>query len=114
MSAQSPVLSGKAYIEPSYDLSFATQVPTYAQVSVGASAQTLAQLGVTIPPWAQMVNVTAETGAIRYRCDGVAPTASIGQPIAQNTPWQIKGPNAIAATQFIAGSATTVSLEFRG
>ena len=114
MSAQSPVLSGKAYIEPSYDLSFATQVPTYAQVSVGTGAQTLAQLAVTIPPWAQMVFVTAETGAIRYRCDGTAPTSSVGQPIAQNTPWPIMGPNAIAAAQFIAGSAITVSLEFRG
>jgi hypothetical protein len=95
------------------DFSFATL--GYAQVTVTAAAQTLAQLlGTSIPAGAMAVYVTPETGSIRMRADGVAPTTSVGQPIQQLQSWPVSGAAALDAMQIIASTATIVSFEFRG
>jgi hypothetical protein len=44
--------------------------------------------------------ITAEVQAVRYRDDGVAPTASVGMPLAVGTPIEYQG--TISALQFIA------------
>lgn len=103
------------FVPMTYDASFGLDAPAYYQVTVGSAAKTLAQLiGVDLPDWATMAFITPETGAIRYRCDATAPTASVGQPIASGQSWPLTGAEALAAAQLIAGSDTTVSIEFRG
>jgi hypothetical protein len=98
-----------------YDQSYATHAPAYYQANVVASASTLSTLiGTAIPSWATMVFITPETGAIRYRADGTAPTSAIGQPVAQGQSWPLQGVATLAAAQFIASATTTVSIEFRG
>lgn len=49
---------------------------------------------------ATLAVITAETQAVRYRDDGVAPTATVGMPLAVGTPIQYAGN--ISALQFIA------------
>jgi hypothetical protein len=103
-------------VQETYDVSGATKAETYFQVTVTNAAQTLSALGATIPSWAEFVFVTPETGAIRYRCDGTAPTAGVGQPIAQGQAWPVQGLPSLQAASLISqsGSNVTVSLEFRG
>lgn len=98
-----------------FDATYTLYAHAYASATVTGSAQTLAQLGVTIPAWATMAFVTPETGAIRYRCDGTAPTSAVGQPIAQGQNWPIAGLTSLNSAQLIAQSGSaTVSIEFRG
>lgn len=98
------------------DVSNATHTPAYYQVSVTATAATLAALIATsVPSWATMAFITPETGALRYRADGTAPTTSVGQPIAQGQAWPVQGGAALAQMQVISQSGSvTVSIEFRG
>lgn len=84
---------------------------SYAQITVTGTAALLSALA-TIPSWATAVLITPESGSIRYRCDGTAPTASVGQPISSGTSWPVQGAAVIAAMQLIASSSTTVSVEF--
>lgn len=50
----------------------------YVQQAVGATSAAL----TTIPAGAKYAVITVEGAAIRYRLDGVAPTASVGNPAA--------------------------------
>lgn len=61
---------------------------------------------LTVPLGASTIYVCAETQAVRYRDDGVAPTASTGIPIASGSCIWYSGP--LSAIQFIAqtGSPT--------
>jgi hypothetical protein len=108
----SPLQQGGAV----YDESYAQHPSAYYQVVATASAQTLAALiGTAIPAWATMAFVTPEGGMVRYRCDGTAPTAAVGQPVQQWQSWPITGAAALAACDIILASGTgTVSIEFRG
>ncbi|WCT78863.1 hypothetical protein [Novosphingobium humi] len=103
------------YVPKGYDVSFGLKAPAYYQVTVSAAAKTLAQLiGAAVPDWATMAFITPETGSIRYRCDGNAPTATVGQPVGSGQSWPLTGASALAAAQLIAAADTTVSIEFRG
>lgn len=52
----------------------------YQQITALAAA-----VGLTVPKGATWAIISAETQAVRYRDDGVNPTAAIGQPLAVNT-----------------------------
>ena len=106
-----------AYGLKTNDTSYATHAPAYYQSNVTSNTATLSTLiANTVPTWATMVYVTPETGGIRYRADGVAPTSSLGQPVAVNQSWPIQSAAALAAAQFISqnSSNVVVSFEFRG
>ena len=103
----------------SQDATYSTYAHTYAQVTVTTAAQSLSALvqaaGLPgIPTWATMAFITPETGAIRYRCDGTAPTSSVGQPVQAQQSFPIQGATSLSAAQLIAAASTTVSIEFRG
>ncbi len=62
-----------------------------------------------VPDGAELVIVTAETQAVRWRDDGTPPTATIGYPLPLNAELQYSGGKAaIEALRFIeqAASAT--------
>jgi len=107
-------------VNGNYDESYSTIVPTYAAISVATTAQTLAQMGATPPAGATLAFVVPTASGsgvtVRYRCDGTAPTASVGMPIQAGQAWPIQGAAALAACQFISatGSAVTADVEFRG
>jgi hypothetical protein len=110
--------SGGTIVAETADVSNATKAPIYGQITVTTSAQTLSALlaaaspSVILPPWATLVLLTPETGSIRYRADGTAPTSGVGQPVAQSTSWPVQG--GFSAMQLIAASSVTVSVEIRG
>lgn len=54
----------------------------YCQLTSLASATALSACSGGIPTGATMFDLICETQAIRYRDDNVAPTATIGQPLA--------------------------------
>lgn len=73
------------------------------QIVVGAAAVPFtatiyAPAGV--PP-ADMAQIIVETGAVRYRDNGLAPTAAVGYPIAVGTPYMVCGTLNIRRAQFI-------------
>ena len=74
-----------------------------AQITSLAAATPL-----TAPAGATAAVVIAEGQGVRYRDDGAAPTASVGQPLAAGQPLQILGLAELSAIQFIqqAASAT--------
>jgi hypothetical protein len=101
------------------DVGGTLQTEVYFTVSVTTAAQTLAQLGITVPTWALFAYITPEATGIpvlRYRSDGVAPTASIGQPISSWQAWPIQGYNTLKSLQIISaiGSSVTTSIIIRG
>lgn len=61
---------------------FAFEQITVSSTSIGFTATTYAPNGSRA---ADMAVVTVETNGIRYRDDGVAPTASVGEPVASAT-----------------------------
>lgn len=76
----------------------------YQQITSMASATSL-----TVPTtggpvvWAL---ICAETAAVRWRDDGTAPTASVGQPLAAGQCFQYAGP--LLTIQFIAQTGSPV------
>ncbi len=74
----------------------------YQQVSASAVAQNLPN----IPPNASVALIAVESQGIRYRDDGIAPTASVGMPISGGQDFQYMGD--LINFQFIAqtGSPT--------
>jgi hypothetical protein len=76
----------------------------YQQITSLASATNL-----TVPTangFASWALICVETAAVRWRDDGTAPTASIGQPLAAGQCFQYAGP--LATIQFIAQSGSPV------
>lgn len=83
----------------------------FCQVSVGGTATAIGCSG-TIPAKATVVYVTPETASVRCRGDGVAPTASVGQPVAANSQLTYGG-EPLGNLQCIAQSGTaTLDLWF--
>jgi hypothetical protein len=82
------------------------------QVSIGATAQSLAALiGASIPSGARVVYIEPEGGDIRFRDDGTAPTASVGLRIYNGVAWPYIGN--LSAQQLIAVTGSvTVNLAF--
>jgi hypothetical protein len=87
--------------------------PVYLYKSAGASqfisAATLTSTtSLTVPSGTTIAQICVETAGVRYRDDGVAPTASVGIPVVatSSTPacFQYAGP--LSAIQFIALSGS--------
>ena len=107
-----------------YDISGATKAHVYAQIVVTGTATSLAMLLSTagagaIPTWALTAFLTPEatgTPVLRYRCDGMAPTAIVGQPILGWQNWPVQDSPSLTALQLISvgGGSVTVDVEFRG
>ena len=67
----------------------------------------VAATNLTVPSGgAKIAQICIETQAVRYRDDGVAPTAAIGIPVAAGTCFQYSGP--LTVVQFIQQAATAV------
>ena len=75
---------------------------TVSTVSIGFTA-TLAY--PTGGPQADMAQITIETNAARYRDDGIAPSATVGYPIAVGNAYMVCGTPAIKAARFIRQSS---------
>ena len=81
------------------------------QLSVGASAVALSSCSGGIPAGAIFIWATPEVAAVRWRDDGTAPTAAIGNPVSVGSQLQYGGP--LTAIQIIAQSGTsTVDVYF--
>lgn len=61
---------------------------------------------LTVPTGARMAQICVETQAVRYRDDGTAPTASVGQPQAAGTCFTYSG--SLPAIQFIQQTGTAL------
>jgi hypothetical protein len=59
--------------------------------------------GLTVPAAANCALITAEAEAVRYRDDGVAPSATVGMPLAVGALLEYGGD--LSALQFIAQTA---------
>lgn len=70
------------------------------QYGLGLTAAT----SLTPPAGATLAQVCAEGAPVRYRDDGVAPTATVGIPLGMGACIQYSGP--LGAVQFIQQSAT--------
>ena len=81
--------------------------PIYLYVSVGSSQMGLSvatATGLTVPVGATIAQICVEGAGVRYRDDGVAPTASVGMPAAPGACFQYSGP--LSVVQFIAQSGS--------
>jgi hypothetical protein len=84
----------------------------YAQYAAGSMASAISlntspAVGVALPAGTRFALITVEGAAIRYREDGTAPTAAIGQPMSPNAaPLMYSG--ALSAIQFIQQSAGAI------
>lgn len=78
----------------------------YCQGSITVATTLAAVNGGAIPQGVTMTRIIVEGAAIRYRDDGVAPTASVGMPLAIGTELIYTGaPNKL---QFIPQTGTAV------
>lgn len=68
----------------------------------GLSASSV--VGLTVPSGATIAEICVEGAAVRYRDDGVAPTATVGMPVAAGSCFPYSGP--LSSVQFIAQSGS--------
>lgn len=92
----------------------------YFQATVSGTAQTIAQLAAAqTPPFSlagvvtgdanspsRMVLISVESEAIRWRSDGNAPTATVGNPVAAAAAFDFTGD--ASAIQFIAQTGSAI------
>ena len=78
-----------------------TQCLGYEQITSVSSAK-----GLTVPQGATFIRLVCTTQAIRWRDDGIAPTATVGMPLAVDTELQYDGD--LQNIQFIEQTAGTV------
>lgn len=88
-------------------------IPVYMGVPGGVSGsplgfQTITALdtakGLTVPEGATYALVSPAAQAVRWRDDGVAPTAAVGMPLPVGAVQQFSGPS-LAAVRFIEQTA---------
>jgi hypothetical protein len=77
----------------------------YCQLTSLSTAVGLASCSGGIPTSSDIVQVCAETQAIRYRDDGTNPTATVGMPVASGTCFQYSG-SSLSALKFIEQTAS--------
>lgn len=80
---------------------------TVAATSIGITATTLQPNGVNTQPQARVGSCRAETGQMRYRVDGVAPTASVGTLIEIGDIVALQGPDVLRNFRAIRTGATS-------
>lgn len=77
----------------------------YDPIAPGQFGLTVATAtNLTPPAGATIAQISVETAGVRYRDDGIAPTATVGMPVAAGTSFQYAGP--LTAIQFIAQSGS--------
>ena len=90
--------------------SFIKRVPCGYQQITSLSATSAQALSVPAPAncggVVSFAVITAEAQAVRYRDDGIAPTASAGMPLPINTPLSYEGN--LSAIQFIAQTSGAI------
>jgi hypothetical protein len=79
----------------------------YEQITNLSTAVGLGPLTTAIPNDTIMVLIQAETGGVRWRDDGVAPTASVGMILAAGQTFQYTTPD-FTQIQFIQMSAGAI------
>lgn len=94
-----------AYAEAPPALAWSEEQPslfTFEQLSISSAA-----VAVTRATYAgmQACSVTVESNAVRYRPDGVDPTASVGVPVATGSTIVFARVDALPQTKFIRQSA---------
>jgi len=81
--------------------------PIYLYNSAGTGQYALSvatAANLTAPAGASIAWICVEGASVRYRDDGIAPTASVGIPAAAGSCWAYGGP--LSAIQFIAQSGS--------
>ena len=123
--AQTHTDSGGTVVSGAFDVSNATHAPQYCQITVTTTAASLSALMATagcaaIPSWATVAYVTPQSGgdansvALRWRGDGTAPTAAIGDVLFGWTKSSdILGYNAIIGAQLISATGVSVVANVR-
>jgi hypothetical protein len=120
--AQTHMDAGGTVVPGTFDVSNATRAPAYCQIAVTTTATSLAALIVAagcpaIQPWAGVAYLTPESSAtiaLRWRADGIAPTASVGDPIFGNTKDpSVLGYNAIVNAALISATGASVVVDVR-
>lgn len=82
----------------------------YCQLTSVAASTALAACAGGVPATATVAQLCVEVQAVRYRDDGVAPTAAIGMPAAAGVCFPISGNlSAIRFIQVTAGAIVNVS-----
>lgn len=77
----------------------------YQQITSLSAAE-----GLTVPSGATVAIIAAEAQAVRYRDDGVAPTASVGMPVAVGGTLEYSGTlSAMQIIQQTSGGIVNVS-----
>ena len=71
----------------------------YQQIADVSSAA-----GLTVPPGATSAVIVALTQAVRWRDDGTSPTATVGMPLAVDTPFEYGGD--LSAIEFFEQAAS--------
>jgi len=73
----------------------------YQQITLSGASS------LTVPAGANFAIIAVDTAAVRWRDDGVAPTASVGMPLSNTgAPLEYSGP--LASIQFIAQTGSPV------
>ncbi len=120
--AQTHTDTNGTVVQGTFDVSNATRTPLYCQITVTTAATSLAALlssasCSTIPTWATVAILTPETSAtvaLRWRADGTAPTAAIGEPVFGNTKDPcLLGYNAINNASLISATGANVTVDVR-
>ncbi len=116
--AQAQQLPAKSWVlqSPMLSLGFCQQTSVSTAVGLSSGAGACAS---GIPKGSVFAVVQVEGETARWRDDGTAPTASIGQPLAASTPIyftsQVKGGNALAAVKLIPETGSmTLDVSFYG
>jgi len=81
------------------------QAKGYCQLTSLSSAVSVSTCSGGIPTGSDLMVICAETQGIRYRDDGVAPTSSVGMPIAAGSCFQYSG-SSLSAVQVIEQTAS--------
>lgn len=87
----------------------AYQTLGYAQVS-GLSAAT----GLTVPAGTTAIEIVPQTQAVRWRDDGVNPSATVGNPIAVGQLYTYKGDSAARLKFFEQAASAVINVQFWG
>jgi len=91
----------------------AKQLPdrrTYSPQGFEQNAVLTAATGLTVPAGAEYAVVQAEAQAVRWRDDGVAPTAAVGMSIAAGASVEFNGDlNALSFIEAAVGGILNVS-----
>lgn len=90
---------------------FAYETVTVSTVSIGFTAATAYPTGSDAP--AIMAIATTETNSLRFRSDGIAPTAAVGHLVAASSSIEVCGAQAVRTFRMIRASAdATVQVSY--